>query len=180
MSEYPIARTTPEWIKKNLRPKTTALVAAATAGVLLWPGLASANGPGAHGLTPVVESNVAVEGPIRINVRDDARVITTHIKVAPGGHTAWHHHPGPHFVSVRSGTVEVHETDCTPRGTFGVGQGFFDPGSGPSHVHASRDVHSLKNSSKTVPAEIVITDIREGGQPTAIFVKDHEQLPGCP
>lgn len=178
MSEYPIARTTPEWIKKNLRTKTTALVAAATAGVLLWPGLASANGPGAHGLTPVVESNVAVEGPIRINVRDDARVITTHIKVAPGGHTAWHHHPGPHFVSVRSGTVVVYETDCTIRGTFLQGKGFFDPGStSPSHVQTSRDVHTLRNPSDTAEAEVVITDIREGGQLPTIVVKD--QPPSC-
>ncbi len=171
MSGYPIARSRPEWIKKNLRPKTTALVAAATAGVLLWPGLASANGPGAHGLTPVVEASVAVEGPIRINVRDDARVITTHITVAPGGHTAWHHHPGPHFVSVRSGTVKVWETGCTPRGTFPAGTGFFDPGStSPSHVQTSRDVHTLTNPSDTEAAEVIISDIREGGQPPTIPV----------
>ena len=174
MSKYvrvgtrPRARRTREWMKKNIGWKATALVATATSSVLFgWPSLASANGPGAQGLDPEVESNVAVEGPIRINVRDDARVITTHITVAPGGHTPWHSHPGPHFVSVRTGTVVVYETDCTIRGIFPAGTGFFDPGSiSPSHVQASRDIHTLRNLPGSPAAEVVITDIREGLPPT--------------
>lgn len=136
-----------------------------------WPGLASAHGPGAQGLTPTVESDVSVEGPIRINVTGDARVITTHISVAPGGHTAWHYHPGPHFVSVRTGTVVVYETDCTIRGIFPAGTGFFDPGStSPSHVQTSRDIHTLRNVPGSGAAEVVITDIREHGQPPTVPV----------
>ena len=159
--------------------KAPAVVAAATAGVLFgWSGLASAHGPGAQGLTPVVEANVAVNGPIRINVKEDARVITTHITVAPGGHTGWHSHPGPHFVSVRTGTVVVYETDCSIRGTFPAGTGFFDPGStSPSHVQASRDIHTLRNPSPTEAAEVIITDIREGGQPPTVNVAP--QPPSC-
>lgn len=164
---------------KDIRWKAPALAAAAIAGALFaWPGLASANGPGPQGLTPVVEANVAVEGPIRINVKDDARVITTHITLAPGGHTAWHSHPGPHFVSVRTGTAVVYETDCAIRGTFPAGTGFFDPGStSPSHVQASRDIHILRNPSATEAAEVIITDIREGGRPPTVNVAP--QPPSC-
>lgn len=166
-------------VLKKVGWKAPALVGAATAGALFgWPGLASANGPGAQGLTPVVEANVAVEGPIRIHVKGDARVITTHITVAPGGHTAWHSHPGPHFVSVRTGMAVVYETDCTPRGTFPAGTGFFDPGStSPSHVQASRDIHILRNPSTTQAAEVIITDIREGGRPPTVNVTP--QPPPC-
>ena len=176
MPRYLIGRTLPaprrarEWHK--LRWMAAAIVTAVVASVLVsWPGTASAHGPGGHGLTPVVEANVAVEGPIRINVRDDANVITTHITVAPGGHTPWHYHPGPHFVSVRTGTVVVYETDCTIRGTFPAGTGFFDPGStSPSHVQRSRDIHTLRNPSATETAEVIITDIREQGRPPTIPV----------
>ncbi|HEV2810093.1 MAG TPA: hypothetical protein VGV93_06830 [Acidimicrobiales bacterium] len=62
------------------------VVPATVASVLVsWPGTASAHGPGGQGLTPVVESNVAVEGPIQINVTEDARLITTHITGHAGG-----------------------------------------------------------------------------------------------
>ena len=176
MPRYLIGRALPaprrarEWHK--LRWMAAAIVTAAVTSVLVsWPGTASAHGPGAQGLTPVVESNVAVQGPIRINVRDDANVITTHIRLAPGGHTPWHYHPGPHFVSVRTGTVVVYETDCTIRGTFPAGTGFFDPGStSPSHVQRSRDIHTLRNPSATETAEVIITDIREQGRPPTIPV----------
>ncbi len=165
--------------RKEFGWKAPALAVAATAGVLFgWSGLASAHGPGAQGLTPVVEANVAVNGPIRINAKENARVITTHITVAPGGHTGWHSHPGPHFVSVRTGTVVVYETDCSIRGTFPAGTGFFDPGStSPSHVQASRDIHTLRNPSPTEAAEVIITDIREGGQPPTVNVAP--QPPSC-
>lgn len=164
---------------KDIGWKTPALVATATAGLVFgWAGLASANGPGAQGLTPVVEANVAVKGPIQINIKDDARVITTHITVAPGGHTAWHSHPGPHFVSVRTGTAVVYETDCAIRGTFPIGTGFFDPGStSPSQVQASRDIHTLRNPSPTEALEVIITDIREGGRPPTVAVTP--QPPSC-
>ena len=39
-----------------------------------------------------------------------AQVIVAHITVQPRGHTPWHYHPGPHIVTVKTGTVEVYET----------------------------------------------------------------------
>lgn len=176
-SALPTPGSAREWHK--LHWMAAAMVTALVASVLVsWMGTASAHGPGGHGLTPVVESNVAVEGPIRINMRDDANVITTHITVAPGGHTPWHYHPGPHFVSVRTGTVEVYETDCTVRGIFPQDTGFFDPGStSPSHIQTARDIHTLRNPSATEAAEVIITDVREQGQPPTIPVSP--QPPSC-
>ena len=183
MPRYPIGPTLPAPRRAGERHKlrwlAAAIATATVASVLVsWPGTASAHGPGAQGLTPVVESNVAVEGPIRINVKEDARVLTTHITVAAGGHTPWHYHPGPHFVSVRTGEVVVYETDCTVRGIFPAGTGFFDPGStSPSHVQRSRDIHTLRNPSTTETAEVIITDIREEGRPPTIPVAP--QPPSC-
>lgn len=150
-----------------------ALVVLATIGALVgWPHLAGATGPNGQGLTPVVEANVAVKGPIKMNVRGDARVITTHITIEPLGHTPWHYHPGPHFVSVRTGSAVVYESDCTIRGEFSAGQGFYDPGTtSPSDVQRSRDVHTLVNPSDRLPLELIISDIREGERPPTVPVQ---------
>ncbi len=74
--------------------------------------------------------------------------------IEPGGHSPWHYHPGPHFVSVTTGTVQVFEPDCTST-TYPTATGFFDPGP-TKRPH----VHTLRNASNTEPAEIVVTDIR--------------------
>lgn len=130
-------------------------VAVVTAGGLaVWSGLAQADGAGAHGLDPVLVSSVQVDEPIRIKEKEGARVIVTRITVRPGGHTPWHYHPGPHVVSVKSGTVTVFETDCTPT-SYSANSGFFDPGS-----TRKPHVHTLRNLSPDVPAEVVITDLR--------------------
>jgi quercetin dioxygenase-like cupin family protein len=130
------------------------VVLVAGGAVTFLTGLAQANGTGAHGLNRVEEANVRVADDIRIKEKDGAQVITSHITLRPGGHAPWHYHPGPHIVSVRTGTVQVYETDCSFR-TYPAGTGFFDPGD-TRQTH----VHTLRNPSATEPAEVVITDIR--------------------
>ncbi len=128
-----------------------------------WSGLAQATAPGAAGIGRTEESNVRVEDPIRVKANQGAQVIVAHITVQPGGHTPWHYHPGPHLVSVRTGTVQVYETDCTAT-TYPAGTGFFDPGGTP-RPH----VHTLRNPSQEQPAEVVITDVRDGDlRPTVV------------
>ena len=140
------------------------LAVTALGGVASWTGLASANTqPGPSGLTVASHGKVVVDDRININMRRGTEVTTTHISVAPGGHTAWHHHPGPHVVAVTTGTVTVYETDCSVRGEpFEAGQGFFDPGS-----TKPRHIHTLHNPGPEV-AEVVITDFREQGRPLTI------------
>lgn len=149
----------------NARSAVVGLTVAALASLALWVGLAGANTqPGPSGITSVSDRKVTVDDHIRINMRHGTEVTTTHISVAPGGHTAWHYHPGPHVVAVKAGPVTVYETDCTVRGTFESGQGFFDPGS-----DTERRVHTLHNPGPDV-AELVITDFREPGRPLTIAV----------
>lgn len=139
-------------------------------GVAASSGLAQGNGTGTHGLVRTEESNVVVDDPIRVNEKAGSRVIVAHITVEPGGHTPWHYHPGPHVVSVRTGTVEVYETDCTYE-SYARGSGFFDPGA-THHPH----IHTLRNPSSTEVAEVVITDIR-GDDPRPTVVADPQPAP---
>ena len=148
------------------RRKVTGILAVLTVaagGVTAWSGLAQANGTGTHGVVRVEESNVRVEDRIRINEKSGSRVIVAHISVEPGGHTPWHYHPGPHIVSVKAGTVEVYETNCSST-AYPAGTGFYDPG--PRH---RPHIHTLRNPSSTDRAEVVITDIRSGDlRPTVV------------
>ncbi|MDP9068186.1 MAG: hypothetical protein M3N53_07555 [Actinomycetota bacterium] len=139
--------------RKNVK-QVLAVLALAAIGVAASSGLAQGSGTGTHGLTRTEESNVVVDDRIRVNEKAGSRVLVAHITVEPGGHTPWHYHAGPHIVSVKSGTVEVYETDCSftsyPKDT-----GFFDPGS----THRPH-IHTLRNPSSSETAEVVITDIR--------------------
>ncbi|MBW3615792.1 MAG: hypothetical protein KY439_10870 [Actinobacteria bacterium] len=141
-------------MKRKTSNRVAAVMTVAVTGLAAWSGLAQATGPGAQGINRVEESNVRVDDPIRIKQKGGSQVIVAHITVEPGGHTPWHYHPGPHIVSVRTGTVEVYETDCSSR-SYPTGTGFFDPGR-IRHPH----VHTLRNPSPTERAEVVITDIR--------------------
>lgn len=141
--------------KKKLNRILIVGIVAVTA-IAAWSGLARGSGTGTHGLVRTEESNVTVNDRIHINEKAGSQVIVAHITVEPGGHTFWHYHPGPHIVSVRKGTVEVYETDCTFT-SYPTGTGFFDPG--PTH---HRHIHTLRNPSSTEVAEVVITDIRAG------------------
>lgn len=147
-----------------------ATTSAAIATALTVPQLASASGEhGAAGVTATPESNVSLGGPVEIGVSgDDIRLITTRIVVEPGGETPWHFHPGPHFVSVKEGKAVVFNKDCSVRGTFLAGTGFFDRGwASPKPRKA---VHTLRNPSRTERTELIVTDVRTGGKPPTIPV----------
>lgn len=141
--------------RKNIHRITAALIVAG-GGLTVTSELAQATGTGTHGISRTEETNVRIEDDIRIKEKGGAQVIVAHITVQPRGHTPWHYHPGPHIVTVKTGTVAVYETDCTSK-TYPAGTGFFDPGdTRPPHIH----IHTLLNPSTTQAAEVVITDIR--------------------
>jgi quercetin dioxygenase-like cupin family protein len=69
-------------------------------------------------------------------------------KLAAGGTTGWHSHPGPSIIFVVAGAVTNYMGDdpsCTPH-VYNAGQGFVDPG--------GRDEHILRNEGST-PAETI-------------------------
>lgn len=90
--------------------------------------------------TGVLESPVRIHtDDLKLHVRGDLRVVTQTITIAPGGHTGWHSHPGPVFVTIQAGTMTFYDADdpsCTG-GTYDTGDSFVDRGGG--HVHIARN-----------------------------------------
>ena len=143
------------------------LTVAAVGGLTVSTGLATARTATTPSGIGVADQDAVVVGdPIHITMRRGAHVTTTRLVVQPGGHTAWHYHPGPHVVAVTAGEVTVFETDCTPRGSFAAGDGFYDPGTAKP-----RNVHTLYNPPGNGVAELVITDFREEGEKLTVPVE---------
>ncbi len=71
-------------------------------------------------------------------------------KIAPGGTTGWHSHPGPSLIFVVAGTVTNYTSDdpsCTPQ-VYGAGSGFVDPG--------GKDMHTLRNEGSEQAETIAV------------------------
>ena len=79
------------------------------------------------------------------------------ITFQPGGHSGWHRHPGPVFISVVAGEMTFYEADdpnCAPFVRH-AGQGFLDTG---DHAHIARN-------ETTAPATNVVTYFVPPGSP---------------
>jgi len=77
-------------------------------------------------------------------------------KLAPGGTTGWHSHPGPSLIFVVAGTVTNYMSDdpsCTPQ-VYNAGQGFVDPGGGDEHI--------LRNEGTTQAETIAVQFLPQG------------------
>jgi quercetin dioxygenase-like cupin family protein len=57
------------------------------------------------------------------------------IRIAPGGHTGWHSHPGAVFVMITAGTMTLEQADGSTA-VYPAGTGFAEP---PDHVHIARN-----------------------------------------
>jgi quercetin dioxygenase-like cupin family protein len=78
---------------------------------------------------------VGVNNLARAVKPDGAELFIQHARLAANQATAWHTHPGPVLVAVRSGSLtyeDAHANRCR-RTTYTAGEGFIDPGLG--HVH---------------------------------------------
>lgn len=80
-------------------------------------------------------------GALKLKVSDDIDVVTHTVTIAPGGHTGWHKHPGPVFVTVAAGAITLvyaDEPNCTPT-VYETGDTFIDEG---VRVHIGRNLGS--------------------------------------
>lgn len=68
----------------------------------------------------------------------DARVVRH--RIAPGGHTGWHSHPGPVFVMVTAGTLTKYEGIDPIPAVYPAGTGFVEH---PGEVHIGRNEGSV-------------------------------------
>src|SRR6187399_2300231 len=81
-----------------------------------------------------------------IKTRGHSDVYVTHLSV-PGGHGGWHSHPGPSFITVKSGTASFSDEcdDFAPH-AYAAGTGF---------VEDAGCVHLLSNQG-SVDLEVVV------------------------
>ena len=96
------------------------------------------------------------------------------VTINPGGHTGWHTHPGPTFVSVDGGVGTLYHgglagTGC-PGHKYGPVSGFFQP---------SSEVHTLWNEG-TVPLVVHAFYVLPPGTPSTAIRTDQPQPPNCP
>jgi quercetin dioxygenase-like cupin family protein len=97
------------------------------------------------GLTTTIVAGPTLLGPTRVsseseinevefNTKGISHVYVVHNRIAPGGHTGWHSHPGPSIVSVVSGTATNYRED-DPDGTiYQAGSAFVDEGGDHAHI----------------------------------------------
>lgn len=67
----------------------------------------------------------------RVKTRGLSDGYASYLKIAPGGDTGWHSHPGIAFVMVRSGVATEYDEDFVPT-AHPAGTGFVEE---PGHVH---------------------------------------------
>lgn len=80
---------------------------------------------------------------LKLRIKSDVDVVTQTITITPGGHTGWHSHPGPVFVTITAGAMTFYDGDdptCTPV-IYPTGSTFIDEGGG--HVHIARNLGSV-------------------------------------
>jgi hypothetical protein len=73
----------------------------------------------------------------RATARSDLDIVVRQHNYGPRGHTGWHKHPGPVFITVKTGTLTFYEYDdptCTPNAVM-AGEGYVDDG----HGHIGRN-----------------------------------------
>ena len=82
------------------------------------------------------------------------------VKIAPGGSTGWHSHPGIVFAAIKSGTATEYNGDDpdAPPVVHPAGTGFVEP---PGHVHLVRNEGSTD-------LEVLVFFLVPKGQPTRI------------
>jgi quercetin dioxygenase-like cupin family protein len=92
------------------------------------------------------------------------------LEMVPGSSvTGAHQHPGPVFAYVLKGEIES-QVDPDPPKVFRTGEVFYEP---PMHAH-----RLVRNLGKTEPAELLIFEVSEAGQPLVMGVE--QQQPQTP
>jgi len=127
--------------------KRTTLVRAFALGLLaVMASIGVVAATAGSGATPTTFSRGTLDARVKIHTPDlkfstrhDIDIVTQAITITPGGHTGWHSHPGPVFVTIAAGTMSFYDADdpsCS-RITYATGNSFIDRGGG--HVHIARN-----------------------------------------
>ena len=109
-----------------------------TGAALATPGIGVLSAPVVARGTLAEELNVHNEAGIKLKTKDAVDVVTQSISIAPGGTTGWHGHPGPVFVTIKSGALTIiYAGDGCQGRTYGPGETFLDRG---DRIHTARNL----------------------------------------
>ncbi|MGP0072348.1 MAG: DUF3179 domain-containing (seleno)protein [Bryobacteraceae bacterium] len=110
-----------------------------------------------------------LEEPAEVANRE-GRLMT--VSAAPGAALPGaHQHPGPVFAYILKGEIE-NQVDPDPPQVYRAGDVFYEP---PMHAH-----RQFRNLSKTEPAEVLIFQVGEKGQPLAMGVDEPARAQTAP
>jgi quercetin dioxygenase-like cupin family protein len=106
---------------------------------------------------------------VRIVTEGLSDVYVVDVKIAPGGQTGWHSHPGPAFVSVKSGVAtEYQGEDCDCKSVVHL--------TGTGFMETTGHVHNVRNEGNQ-PLELVILYILPAGATTRIDMPNPGNCP---
>ena len=118
-------------------------------------------------LGPTDGPNLVVNSKTGVHLKalGSTGIVTQQIRMAPGGNTGWHSHPGPVIVTVKSGSIQLfYASDTACQGVvYEAGDTFVDRGE--ENVHIAR-------ASPFDGAELWATYFVPGGDPNAAFRLD--------
>ena len=106
---------------------------------------------------------------VMIKTRGNSDTYVVQLRIAPGGDTGWHSHPGPVFVMITAGTGSLYFADdptFTPE-VYPAGTGFVEEGG---------DVHIFRNEGDTDLVVVALFLVPQGA-PRRI---DEPAPPGSP
>jgi len=138
--------------KRNWKPLVAGVFVACTVGLIALQFAWATPGSGVTTTIisgPVVLDEIAVKSrseinDVKIKTQGFSDIYVVYNKVAPGGHTGWHSHPGPSIVSVKSGTAtEYHSDDPLTPHVHPAGTCFVDDGEG-AHIVVNEGTTDLE------------------------------------
>jgi len=120
------------------------VISAITIGAAVATPGASATGT-VHARGVLADRQMVNTKDLLLLTRTDVEVITQSITIGPGGHTGWHSHPGPVFVTVTAGELTIYyaaDPECDGT-TYGVNDTFIDKGGNNVHIARNEGLSTL-------------------------------------
>lgn len=147
---------------------------AATVSIAVAGSVFAIHIPGGVTAVPLARGTLAEavkvnSGDIKIQTKGPVDIATLEVTFAAGGSAGWHIHPGPVFVTMKSGELSVWDEDCV-KNTYsasetGADDTFFEFGPEMSML--------VKNESATTPAVVVGTFIVPPGATPLTITTEH-------
>ena len=123
-------------------------------------GFTATNIVGATVFTDIATKAETDDWKAEIKFKGPTDVYVTHIRLVPGAHGGWHSHPGPSFISVKSGTATLYDDCIDPTIPY-------DFPAGTAFVEDAGCVHLLVNEGD-VDCEVVVIQFVPRGAPRRI------------